>query len=130
MDSIDDLKRLILMASFAFELKIERSLFVAANTLDKRDLRRVSALEDSTPRYYNMSPSSTGTPFAQRTYLMEACQRYVALVLSWLIVRPISLAQQSIRRRQLIWPENRHRQQCKSAYMYSQLPNAILCADK
>ena len=40
MDSTADRQRPILIASFAFELKIERSLIAAVHALDKRDKKR------------------------------------------------------------------------------------------
>ena len=81
MDSKADRHRPILIASFALELKIERCLVVAANALDKRDQKIVSAFEMGTPRYSNLSQLSAGSPFAKRTCLTEACPRCIALVL-------------------------------------------------
>ena len=81
MDSTADRQRPILIASFAFELKIERSLGAAAHALDKRDRKTVSAFEMGTPRYSNLSQLSTGSPFAKRTCLTEACPRCIALIL-------------------------------------------------
>ena len=89
MDSTADQQRPILIASIDFELKIERSLVTDAHALDERDLKTVSALEVGTPRYSNLSQLSTGSPFAKRTCLTETCPRCIALVLLWLIVRPI-----------------------------------------
>ena len=89
MDSTADRQRPILKASFAFELKIERSLFTAAHALDKRDQKAVSALQVGTLRYSNLFQLSTGSPFTKRTCLTEACPRCIALVLLWLIVMPI-----------------------------------------
>ena len=86
-----------LIASFALELKIERSLVAAAHALDKRDQKTVSAFEVGTPRYSNLSQLSTGSPFANRTCLTEACSRCIALVLLWLVVRPILAEEVSIR---------------------------------
>ena len=97
MDSTDDRQRPILIASFALELKIERSLVAAAHALDKRDRKTVSAFEVGTPRYSNLSQLSTGSPFAMRTCLTEVCPRCIALLLLWLIVRPISAAEVSSR---------------------------------
>ena len=97
MDSTADRQRPILIASFALELKIERSLVATAHALDKRDQKTVSAFEVGTPRYSNISQLSTGSPFAKRTCLMEACLRCIALVLLWLIVRPISVGEVSSR---------------------------------
>ena len=51
MDSTADRQRPILIASFALELKIERSFVAAAHALDKRDRKVVSAFEVDTPRY-------------------------------------------------------------------------------
>ena len=93
MDSTADRKRPILIASFALELKIEQSLVAAAHALDKRDRKTVTALEVGTPRYFNLSQLSTGSPFAKRTCLTEACPRCIALVLLWLIARTISVAE-------------------------------------
>ena len=93
MDSTTDQLRRILLASYALELKIERNLVAATHTLDKRDRKTVSALEVGTPRYSNLSQLSTGSPFAKRTCLAEVCPRCIALVLLWLIVRPISAAE-------------------------------------
>ena len=118
MDSTADRQRPILIASFAFELKIERSLVAAAHALDKRDRKTVFALEVGTTRYSNLSQLSPGSPFAKPTCLTEACPRCIALVLLWLIAMPIS-AQRSqadeanIRRRQLIRPENRYQQRMR-----------------
>ena len=81
MDSTADLQRPILIASFALELKIERSLFAADHALDKRDRKTVSAFEVGTPRYSNLSQLSTGSPFAKWTCLTEACPRCIASVL-------------------------------------------------
>ena len=97
MDSTANRQRAMLIASFALELKIERSLVAAAHALDKRDKNTVYALEVGTPRYSNLSQLSTGSPFAKRSCLTEACPRCIALVLLWLIVRPISAAKQSSR---------------------------------
>ena len=63
------------MTSFAFELNIERILVAAAHTVDKRDQRTESALEECTQSFSNLSQLSTGTPIALFTYLMEACPR-------------------------------------------------------
>ena len=49
MDFTADRQRPILIASFALELKIERSLVAAAHALDKRDQKTVSAFEVGTP---------------------------------------------------------------------------------
>ena len=81
MGSTADRQRQILIASFAFQLKIERSLVTAAHALDKRDQKTVSALEVGTLRYSNMSQLSTGSSFVKRMSLMEACKRCIALVL-------------------------------------------------
>ena len=81
MDSTADQQRPILAASFALELKIEQNLVAAAHALDERDKKAVSALEVGTPRYSNLSQLSTGSPFAKRTCLTEACPRCIALVL-------------------------------------------------
>ena len=89
--------RHILIASFALELKIERSLVAAAHALDKRDRKTVSAFDVGTPRYSNLSQLSTGSPFAKRTFLTEVFPRCIALVLLWLIVRPILAAEVSSR---------------------------------
>ena len=97
MGSKTDRQRPILIASFSFELKIERSLVAAAHVLDKRDRKTVSAFEVGTPRYSNLSHLSTGSPFAKRACQTEACLRCIALVLLWLIVRPISAAEVSSR---------------------------------
>ena len=97
MDSTADQQRTIVIASFALELKIERSLVAAAHAFDKRDRKPVSALEVGTPRYSNVSQLSTGSPFARRMCLTEACSICIALVLLWLIVRPISAAEVSSR---------------------------------
>ena len=80
MDSTADRQRQILIASFALELKIERSLVAAAHALDKLDQKIVSAFEVGTPRYSNLSQLPTGSPFAERTCLMEACPTGIALV--------------------------------------------------
>ena len=97
MDSTADRQRPVLIASFAIELKIERSLVAAAHALDKRDRKTVCALEVGTPIYSNLSQLSTGSPFAKQTCQTEACQRGFTMVLSWLIVRPISAAEVSYR---------------------------------
>ena len=55
MDSTADRQRPMLIASYALELKIERSLVAAAHALDKRDQKTVSAFEVGTPRYSNLS---------------------------------------------------------------------------
>ena len=81
MDSTADRQRPILIESFALLLKIERSLFAAAHALDKRDRKTVSAFEEATPRYSNLSQLSTGSPFAKRTCLAEVCPRCITLVL-------------------------------------------------
>ena len=90
MEFTGDQQRSILIASFAFELKIEQSLVVAAHALDKRDKKNVSALVVGTTRHSNLSQQSTGSPDEKRTYLTENSLRCTALVLLWLIVRPIS----------------------------------------
>ena len=72
MDSTADRLRPILIASFALELKIERSVVAAAHTLDKRDRKTVPVLDMGTPRYSNLSQLSKGSPFAKRTCLTEA----------------------------------------------------------
>ena len=64
MDSTADRQKPIVIASFALELKIERSLVAAVHALDKRDRETVSALEVCTPRYSNLSQLSTGSTFA------------------------------------------------------------------
>ena len=97
MNSTADRQRPILIASFALELKIVQSLVAAAHELDKRDQKTVSALEVGTPRYSNLSQLSTESPFAKRTCLMETCPRCIALVLLWLIARPILAARLSSR---------------------------------
>ena len=97
MDSTADWQRPILIAPFDLEFKIERSLVAAAHSLDKRDQKTVSPLEVDTLRYSNLSQLSTGSPFAKRMLLMEACPRCIALVLFWLIVRPITEAEVSSR---------------------------------
>ena len=89
MDSTAGRQRLILIASCALELKIERSFVAAAHALDKRDQKTVSALEVGTPWYSNLSQLSTGSPFVKRTCLTEACPMCIAFILLWLIVRPI-----------------------------------------
>ena len=71
MDSTADRQRPILIESFAWELKIERSLVATVHALDKRDRKTVSVFEVGTPRYSNLSPLSTGSPFAKRTCLPE-----------------------------------------------------------
>ena len=81
MDSTTDRQRPILIASFPLELKIEQSLIAAAHALDKRDQKTVYALEVGTPRYSNLSQLSTGSPFAKRTCLTDACPRCITLVL-------------------------------------------------
>ena len=86
MDSTADQQKQILIASFALELKIERSFAAAAYALNKRDRKTVSALEVGIPRYSNLSQLSTGSPFAKQTCLSEACPRCIALALLWLIV--------------------------------------------
>ena len=85
------------MMSFAFELKIEPRFVAAGRALDKRDRRTVSVLDVVTPRYSSSSQLSTESPCTKQTYLMEAIKRYIALVLLWLIVRPISTAEVSSR---------------------------------
>ena len=97
LDSTADRQRPILIASFALQLKIERCFVAAAHALDKRDRKTVSAFEVGTTRYSNLSQLSTGSPFAKRVYLTEACPRCIALVFLWLIVRPISAAEVSSR---------------------------------
>ena len=97
MDYTADRQRPILIASFAFQLMVERIWVAASHALDKRDRKTVSALEVGTPRYSNLSQLSTGSPFAKRTCLMETFPRCIALVLLWLIVRPISAAKCSSR---------------------------------
>ena len=59
--------------------------------------KNISALEVGTPRYSNLSQLSTRSQFAKWTCLTEACPRCIALVLLWLIVRPISAAKLSSR---------------------------------
>ena len=93
MDSTADRQRKILVASFAYESKIERSLVAAAHALNKQDRKTASALVVGTPRYSNLSQLSAGSPFAKRACLTEACPRCIAMVLLWLIVRPISAAE-------------------------------------
>ena len=97
MDSTADQLRPILIASFDFEMAIERSLIAADLALSKRDRKTVSAMEVGTPMYSNLSQLSTESPFAKRTYQMEACPRCISLVLLWLIVGPISAAELSSR---------------------------------
>ena len=97
MDSTADRQRPILIASFTLELMIERSLVAAAHALDKRDRKTVYTFEVDTPRYSNLSQLSTGSPFAKRTCLTEACPRCIALVFLLLIVRPISAEEVSSR---------------------------------
>ena len=97
MDSIADQQRPILIASFAFEMAIEQSLVVADLALSKRNRKTVCAMEVGTPMYSNLSQLSTESPFAKRTYQMEACPRCSSLVLLWLIVSPISAAELSSR---------------------------------
>ena len=118
IDYTADRQRPILIASFALELRIKRSLVAAAYALDKRDRKTVSALEVGTPRYLNLSQLSMRSPFAKRTCLTQACPMCIALVLSWLIVRrfrrQISQAgDANIRRRQLIRPEDRYHQRMR-----------------
>ena len=81
MDSIADRQRPISVASFALELKIERSLVAAAHALGKRDRKTVYALEVGTLRYSNLSQLSTGSPFVKRTCQAEVCPRCITLVL-------------------------------------------------
>ena len=50
MDSTADRQRPILIASFALELMIERSLVSAAHAMDFRDQKTVSVLVVGTPR--------------------------------------------------------------------------------
>ena len=64
MDFTADRQRPILIESFTLELKIEWSLVAAAHALDKRDRKTVSALEEGTPRYSNLSQLSTVSLFA------------------------------------------------------------------
>ena len=72
IDSTADRQRPILMASFAFELKIERSLVACVHAMDKQDQGIVSSLEVGTPRYSCLLQLSTGLPFAKLMCLMEA----------------------------------------------------------
>ena len=81
MDSTADQQRPILIASFALELKVERSLVVVAHALDKRDRKTVSTFEVGTPRYSDLSQLSTGSPLAKRTCLTKAYPRCITLVL-------------------------------------------------
>ena len=97
MDSTADRQRPILVASFAFELKIERSLVASVYALDKRHRKTVYVMEVCTPRYSNLSQLFTVSPFAKRTCVTETCPRCIALTLLWLIVRPISAARLSNR---------------------------------
>ena len=71
MDATADRQGPILIASFAFELKIERGLVAAAHALDKRDRKTVFALEMGVTRYSNLSQLSAGSPFAKRACLTE-----------------------------------------------------------
>ena len=97
-DSTADRQRPILIVSFTLELKIEQRLVAAAHALDIQDQKTVSALEVGTQRYSNLSQLLTGSPFVKRMCLTEAFLRCIALVLSWLIVRPILAAEVSSRR--------------------------------
>ena len=60
MDSTADRQRPSLITPFALELKIERSLVVAAHALDKQDQKTVYALGVGIPTYSNLSQLSTG----------------------------------------------------------------------
>ena len=78
MDFTADRQRpILIVASFALELRIERSLVAAAHALDKRDRKTVSAFDVGTPRYSNLSQLSTGSPFAKRTFLTEVFPRCI-----------------------------------------------------
>ena len=79
--STADRHRPILIASFTLQLMIEWRLIAAAHALDKRDRKSVSAFEVGTPRYLNLSQLSTGSQFAKRMCLTEACPWCIALVL-------------------------------------------------
>ena len=72
MDSTADRQRPILIASFALQLMIERSLVAAVHAMDNRDLLTVSALELGTPGYSNLSQLSTGSTVEKLACLTEA----------------------------------------------------------
>ena len=113
MNSAADRQRQILIASFAFELKIELSLVGAAHALDKGDRKTIYVLEVGTPRYSNLSQLSTGLPFAKRTCLITrgASPWFCCGLLVDRFRRERSQADEAyIQRRQLIRPEDRYHQ--------------------